>query len=215
MFESTIILKECAHYFIFKNCCPNFEWRKLVQSLIYSGVLCVNKDFEVGSSILLSILNIVKRDLHTCNHWTLYSGTALGQNHNLKINVKGSKYLMRYFSLAYFDCATSYSLCGLLAARRGGMCWLVFVLIAKLSSWTINHQLIHVSRCLNINNIEIKIIPSLEARLFLSELLPEWLFLIIGITITIVHSDSDNSDKIAGTITFFYFSMIFSELFTI
>ena len=122
---------------------------------------------------------------------------------------------MRYFSLAYFDCATSYSLCGLLAARRGGMCWLVFVLIAKLSSWTINHQLIHVSRCLNINNIEIKIIPSLEARLFLSELLPEWLFLITGITITIVHSDGYNSDKIAGTITFFSFSMIFSDLFTI
>ena len=67
MFESTI-LKKCAHYLIFKNCCPNFEWRKLVQSLIYSGVLCVNKDFEVGSSILLSILNIVKRDSHACNH---------------------------------------------------------------------------------------------------------------------------------------------------
>ena len=30
---------------------------------------------------------------------------------------------------------------------------LVFVLIAKLSSWTINHQLIHVSRCLNIINM--------------------------------------------------------------
>ena len=107
--------------------------------------------------------------------------------------------------------------CGTLSgeARRNV---LVFVLIAPSgvrsqdqdhSSWTINHPLIYVSRCLNINNI--KTIPSLEARLFLSELLPEWLFLITGRIITIVDSDSDNnSDKTADTVYHYIYSFLLS-----